>query len=148
MEKRNWAVRPDAQGYDEVRLITVPRYKTSELSGDEWRISVKAQYFRNGEMKLEEMVSSNMDHACNFMGYKHRLACEGEHQYYGGEADWCDQEGCSGKAVVVYKKKFNYCRDGHKSERPSEEHRKFCYKHKTRGDCGLDDTDDNYELVL
>lgn len=147
MKKRNWALRPDAQGFDEVRLITVPRYKTSDMSGDEWRISIKAQYFRNGEMKFEELVSSDMQYACAFMGYKYTIACEGMHQYFAGEDDWCDQEGCSNKATVVYKQKFDYCRDGHKSERESERFRKFCDNHKTRGDCGLNDADINYELV-
>ena len=30
---------PDDEWYDEVRIVTVPRYKTSGLSGDEWRFT-------------------------------------------------------------------------------------------------------------
>jgi hypothetical protein len=73
-------IRPNAQGFDEIRLITVPRYKQSGMSGDEWRISVKAQYFRKGELKFEENISHDMETACSFMGYKYQIACEGRHQ--------------------------------------------------------------------
>lgn len=145
MKYRN-AIRPNAQGFDEVRLVTRPRYKTSSMSGDEWRISVVAQYFRNGEIKFEETVSSNMETACAFMGYKYVAACEGTHQYYAGESDWCDQEGCSNKATIYYKRKYHYCREGHK-EVDGQSIRKFCNDHKTRGDCGLDDSDINYEVL-
>ena len=63
---QNWRfdMRPNAQGFDEVRLVTVPRYKTSELSGDEWRISICAEYFRNGELKFRETIAHDMEKAC------------------------------------------------------------------------------------
>gem|GEM_PF-6705725 len=43
--KDRYALRPDAQAFDEIRIVTVPRYKTSGLSGDEWRISAMIQFF-------------------------------------------------------------------------------------------------------
>jgi len=145
MNKPRRDIRPDAQGFDEVRLITVPRYKESGMSGDEWRISIKAQYWRKGELKFEETVASNMESACSFMGYKYTVACEGSFQFYGGEKDYCDQEGCSKKATVTYSKKHSFCRDGHKTENTDTVIRLFCDDHKTRGDCGLDDADCNYQ---
>jgi hypothetical protein len=33
------------QNVDEVRIATIPRYKTSDISGDEWRISAKIEFF-------------------------------------------------------------------------------------------------------
>ena len=36
----------DDEWYDEVRITTVPRYKTSSLSGDEWRTSARIQILR------------------------------------------------------------------------------------------------------
>jgi hypothetical protein len=43
------AQKPDAQAFDEVRIKTVPRYKTSGLSGDEWRISATIQLMLSGQ---------------------------------------------------------------------------------------------------
>jgi len=48
------ALRPDAQAFDEVRITTVPRYKMSGLSGDEWRISGKIQLLRKGRVVAEK----------------------------------------------------------------------------------------------
>lgn len=42
----NCDLRPDAQAFDEVRIVTVPRYKQSGLSGDEWRISAAIRLYR------------------------------------------------------------------------------------------------------
>ena len=47
-DKPSRALKPDAQAFDEVRIVTVPRYKRSDLSGDEWRISAEIQFYRNG----------------------------------------------------------------------------------------------------
>ena len=48
------ALKPDAQAFDEVRITTVPRYKMSGLSGDEWRISGKIQLLRKGKVVAEK----------------------------------------------------------------------------------------------
>jgi len=45
---------PDRQAYDEVRIITVPRYKNSELSGAEWRISAEVQFLHKGVVIFEK----------------------------------------------------------------------------------------------
>jgi len=137
------ALRPDAQAFDEVRLITVPRYKESELSGDEWRISVKAQYLRKGRVLYEESIAHNMEGAASYLGYKYVLAGE-KVGYYGGEENFCDQEGCSQRATTTYQLKKNYCRSGHESDPYGVEVRMFCDKHNQRGNCGLEDADSNY----
>lgn len=41
-QRKSCALRPDAQAFDEIRIVTVPRYKQSGLSGDEWRIHAEA----------------------------------------------------------------------------------------------------------
>jgi hypothetical protein len=48
MTSERRALRPDAQAFDEVRIVTVPRYKISGLSGDEWRISSHIEFYRKG----------------------------------------------------------------------------------------------------
>lgn len=144
----NRDIRPDAQGFDEVRLVTVPRYKTSGLSGDEWRISVIAEYYRKGRLITSEFIAHKMETAVNFLGYKYVVASENHPgAYFGGEGDFCDQEGCSKIATWTAVKKFDWSRDGHKSEKPSKSYRLFCDQHKIRGDCGLDDSDSNYEFI-
>lgn len=140
-------IRPDAQAFDEVRFKVVPRYKESELSGDEWRISVHMECYRKGQLKHEERVAHDMESAAAFMGYKYAIASESGGQFYGGEDDFCDQESCAKKATWKARKKFDYERQsGRKSEEPSNAYRLFCDQHKVRGDCGLDDADSNYEF--
>lgn len=148
------ALRPDAQAFDEVRITTVPRYKTSGLSGDEWRISAKIEFMRKGKVVHEER-SRDIQMACYHVGYLHSKACDDAKGYFAGEGDACDQEGCSEPATVTYAKKKDYCE---RCGKPSEivaitlngdrkSLRRFCDRHSTRGDCGLDDCDTNYEVV-
>lgn len=138
------ALKPDAQGFDRVVIETVPRYKTSGLSGDEWRISANIRVFRKGRL-IAERGARNIETAAAFLpGWLLELNDDGK-AFYAGEDNICDQEGCCADATVTYRLKARYCRDGHKSELASNEIRKFCDAHKRRGDCGLDDADLNYD---
>src|SRR5262245_527631 len=138
--------KPDAQAFDEVRITTVPRYKQSELSGDEWRISARIELLRNGVV-IAERSCRNVETACMFLpGFILEAQDDGK-AFFAGEDDFCDQEGCAEKATVTYRKKADYCREGHKSEPHTTTIRRFCERHKVRGDCGLDDADSNYERI-
>ena len=48
------------------------------------------------------------------------------------------------ESTVTYKMKKKFCREGHETIPHQTTVRKFCDTHKKRGDCGLDDADDNY----
>lgn len=139
-------LKPDAQACDKIIIETVPRFKESEMSGDEWRISARIQFWRKGVL-IKEEYASNIEYAVRLLDHKFIQFAEGGGAYYAGENDICDQEGCDQLAQVIAKKKFDYCREGHKSESPSSAYRMFCKKHKNRGDCGLDDSNQNYEFV-
>lgn len=141
------ALRPDAQPFDEIRLKVIPRYKTSGLSGDEWRISVNMELYRKGQLKHEEGIAHDMEGAMAFLSWKAIVAGENGAQYFAGEEDWCDQEGCAEKATVTYRLKSEFCKGGHKTECDSPVIRMFCDKHKRRGDCGFEDADINYEVI-
>ncbi len=146
-----FALRPDAQAFDEVRIVTVPRYKTSGLSGDEWRISAAVQLWRKGR-KIVEQSYRNVEIACAFASAVYLGAIDDGHAYFGGDGILCDQEGCSDIATVFLKLKAEYCsRDGHRSDPYQYDERPllrcFCEKHRTRGDCALDDADQNYEVI-
>jgi len=58
-EKYNYALRPDANSFDEIRIRTIPRYKTSGLSGDEWRISMVTEFLRKGKVVHETTAKNN-----------------------------------------------------------------------------------------
>ncbi len=141
------ALRPDAQAFDEVRIVTVPRYKQSGLSGDEWRIHAEAQFFRKGRLVFSQGCR-DVRTACGLAFGWYIAACDDGKGYFAGDGLTCDQEGCHEPASVRYRRKFHYCDEGH--QQPASDvslYRHFCERHETRGDCGLDDADANYELV-
>lgn len=145
--KSTWlALRPDAQAFDEIRIVTVPRYKESELSGDEWRISASIQFYRKGEM-VHESGCRNVEAAVTMLGGEYLRAIDNAKGHFGGDGIHCDQEGCSAPAIIRYSMKAEYCRAGHKSEVSRPTYRHFCERHHVRGDCGLDDADRNYEAA-
>ena len=141
-------LRPDAQAFDEVRIVTVPRYKQSGLSGDEWRISAITQIFRKGKL-IHDQEYANVEYAARLLDSLLIHLRESGSAYYAGEDELCDQEGCIEKATVFYQKKLDYCSScgNGKEITYARNYRKFCHKHKTRGDCGLDDADANYTLL-
>ena len=143
-------VRPDAQAFDEIRIVTTPRYKTSGLSGDEWRISARADFYRNGGIVFTSASYRNVEIVCNFMGALHATAIDDGFAYFAGIDGVCDQEGCPEPSTVTYRLRQRFTREGipypeDRMTRPI--HREFCNTHKRRGDCGLEDADHNYDLV-
>lgn len=154
MEKRmQRALKPDAQAFDEVRITTVPRYKTSGLSGDEWRISAKVQFLRNGVVRYEDGGFRNVETAVHMLSGVWFRARDDGHGYFAGEEDFCDQEGCKEPAIITYRVRREYSRDDpHEWNREIAESdrltvRRFCQRHAVRGDCAFDDADENYEKV-
>lgn len=151
-EKLKYALRPDAQAFDEIKIKVVPRYKTSGLSGDEWRISAKIEFYRKGKIYHTDVVG-DMQTACGMLYAKYLEAIEVHSKaYFAGDGVMCDQEGCSNPAKYLFKIKQEYCVGGGNCGQKKEHvlgdyHRCFCEEHKQRGDCGLEDADDNYELV-
>lgn len=147
VEKPNRAIRPDAQAFDEIRTKTLPRFKESELSGSEWRISAHTQFLRKGKV-VYEFTTSNIEYATRLMDSKAIDCSEGNGSYYAGEGELCDQEGCADRAAVVLRLKKRYSREGMSKDPYGTEVRYFCERHRHRGDCGLEDADENYEHFL
>lgn len=138
-------MKPDAQGFDEVRVITVPRYKTSGLSGDEWRISARIQFWRKGQIAHEIGWGRNVETALQGIGYHWLVAHDDGKALFCGERNICDQEGCCAPATVAYRKLADYDQSGNRSDLGDRvKFRLFCDEHKERGDCGLDDAAANY----
>lgn len=144
---RRRAMRPDQQRYDEVRIVTVPRFKQSDLSGDEWRISARIELIRKGQVVYEQSYR-NVETACQALPYVVLMAGEEGSVRQANIEDLCDQEGCSKRAEICYRKVADYCLEGHKTDPQfGDEYRYFCREHAHRGDCGLDDADRNYDEV-
>ncbi len=139
------ALRPDAQAFDEVRIITVPRYKESGLSGDEWRISATIQLWRKGVL-IHERGCGNIEAAVMLLGDTYLSAIDNGLAYFAGDGILCDQEGCNNPVAVRYQKIADYNNDGTKKEPLRATYRHFCERHSRRGDCGLDDADSNYVI--
>lgn len=140
-------LKPDAQAFDEVRITTVPRYKTSGLSGDEWRISGKIELLRKGNV-IHEQFYNSVEAAVKYLPMVWGQAIDEGKAMFAGEGEFCDQEGCSDKATVFYKLKKDYCDKGEAHEiKYGDRIRQFCDRHSRRGDCGMQDSDDNYELL-
>jgi hypothetical protein len=151
-EKIHTIIPPDRQAFDEIRITTVPRYKTSGMSGDEWRISALIQFLYKGEVVHEE-TSGNINYAVQML--QSHYVRQTEPIPYNPSEFWdkyCNQEGCKNEWVYMYKVKFRYCNEGHKTEHKPDsmwgtEVSRFCEEHNRRGDCGLQDADSNYELI-
>ena len=151
-EAKGNTMRPDAQAFDEVRIVTVPRYKTSGMSGDEWRISATIQFWRNGRMVHESGGLRNVETAMAFLPSEWHRAIDDGKAYFATEGDWCDQEGCAELAETVLRVKQRFCIGGGNCGSKLDSHgretrRQFCARHVRRGDCDLEDADSNYETV-
>lgn len=144
-KKLSRALKPDAQPFDKIVIETIPRYKQSELSGDEWRISAQCTFFRKGK-EVHSFGASTVQYAAYLVGARHIEACDDAKGFFAGEDNTCDQEGCSEQATWIHKKKFNYEKHtGQKNTYQYPEFRLFCDRHQRRGDCGIDDADSNYD---
>lgn len=142
---RDKAARPDKQRWDEVKIFTVERWKESEMSGDEYRISATAQLFYKGHM-VKKFEFSTVDDAIRYLDgaiiYNH------DGWDFIDDSFLCDQENCRAIADVKYKRLDAWTSRGDKETLYNWNlYRVFCTPHKTRGDCALDDADRNYEQV-
>lgn len=143
-KRKSCALRPDAQAFDEIRIFTVPRYKQSGLSGDEWRIHAECQFYRKGKLIFSEGCRDTKT-AAGLLYSWYVSACDDGKGYFAGDGITCDQEGCAEPVTVRLRRLAEYCNSGHKADVSDvSRYRHFCEKHKQRGDCGLDDADQNY----
>lgn len=149
-EKSLWHRRHhDWEAFDRIEMSVVPRYKTSGLSGDEWRYHVRVKLFFGGEL-VHELGFSNMDAALKLLPAQlANLTCPIADTILKRERTKCDQVGCDADAVARFRLKRLTSERGEYLD-PSEHqyadhYRQFCQRHLRRGDCGREDADDNYE---
>ena len=151
-DKPNYKRHDDDEWYDEIRISVKPRYKTSGMSGDEWRVSALVEVFRKGVL-LKERSFSKMHYAADFLpAILHEMADDGcPEDIYRKTQQLCFQPGCKEDGVVEYRiiDQFYPCYGDKMPKRDylGENHRRFCEAHAKRGDCGLEDADSNYILI-
>jgi hypothetical protein len=147
---------PDFQLYDEVRIRLVERWKDGELSGSEWRFSTRIEFLYKGLVIHETGYGGDMHWAIMGMGHQALLVSDSgvPDKVFKLERELCAQPGCQEKIAKWYRVKALYDNAGHREELPRSYHKPntvcaigFCDKHTHRGDCGLQDSDLNYELI-
>lgn len=149
--KKLWHKRhPDSGWYDRIEFDVVPRYKTSGLSGDEWRVSVRARWYFKGLLVGEEWFGRDIERAVSYLPHVLAVASDSgaSNEWLKHEEKKCDQPGCSADAVGRFKLKRETSQSGDwldTSESSFEHYRQFCRQHIRRGDCGREDSDSNYE---
>lgn len=140
---------------DEVRIVTVPRWKTSGLSGDEWRFSFRVELWRKGRVWAQKSCG-NMKYAAVIAAaalhlVDHELKNMGWEVLHEPRGDFalCFNPGCPEPATVEYrmKKEYDHGHETSSYRADNRPHRRFCDAHKRRGDCAFDDADTNYEPV-
>ena len=153
MTEERWvhADHPDDERYDKVTIDIVPRWKESELSGDEYRFSYVVKAWRKGEV-LVKRSWSRLEWALMALQYTIFIHIEEDgfdHEAWERTRQLCDQPGCANLPTVFYKRKKAYTKSGQElAEREyRREYRQFCVTHKRRGDCALDDADANYQEI-
>jgi hypothetical protein len=145
--KQKFALKPDAQAFDEIRIKVKNRFKTSGLSGNEWRISAEAEFYRKGELIDTVDCGPNMETACGLLYHRLCTQIDNGQAFFGADIDHCAQEGCSEKPTYLYRIKEAYNDQGMRTEMYDGYHRAFCDRHHERGDSALGDNDNNYELI-
>lgn len=138
---------------DHCEIVTVPRWKTSGLSGDEWRFSYRVVLRRKGYV-VKERDFGTLSYAAAWLALAMQTACPAEMpwpddapgQPY-GDGFLCDNPGCSGVATWRAWLKAEYDNRGQKYVSEwSAPFRVFCQQHSERGDCALEDATDNYDF--
>ena len=136
--------------YDRIELVVVPRLKTSNLSGDEWRTGVRIKFWFKGSV-VREAGARDIQTAMLLLGaayFEHSAPISDEQLHR--ERKSCDQPGCDKPFSVCYELKRLTAKDGSyldESENAFRYYRKFCDDHKYRGDCDREDCDENYTLI-
>lgn len=159
MENHPWFRQlSDDEWVEDIHIRTVPRLKESELSGDEWRTSAVVEFSRKGRVVKTESyhdIRNALVSIVKYAGlggmYPGNLGVMGDVTTELVE-NFCMQPGCSEPWTTEYKMTTEGC--GHCGNRKdltaqsySNHRRRFCDRHKYRGDSDLDDSDDNYTLV-
>lgn len=140
---------PDFQTYDRVTIDLVPRFKTSGLSGDEWRTSARVLLFFKGE-KVHETHYNDVDTALRLLHANLPEAIPERVIELETIERRCDQPGCAKPSTATFRVRKEFTADGRALAADGRDYalvRWFCADHAERGNAGREDNDRNYELI-
>jgi hypothetical protein len=139
---------PACEGIDRIEITCVERWKTSELSGDEWRFSYVVRGYFKGVVVLEYSRNRLREAAAHLPFEIDRGRDDGAAKQWQERREIsCDPPGCPAEPTRWLELTDEYSRQG---EGPLPQtvgihhYRKFCEAHKDRGDCAREDADANY----
>lgn len=148
MKSEHHKRHPDFVAFDAVTIEVVERWKESYLSGDEWRFSATVKLYFKGVIITTETYGSLDQAMMRLQALYHDKASPVPDEWLEIEARSCDQPGCANPAQYKHILRHEYSHSGQKLEKGySTSFRQFCERHKKRGDCGLEDSDKNYEVI-
>ena len=139
----------DWEFVDEINVRIVPRYKTSGMSGDEWRQHVQVDFKLKGEVVGGAGFRDIDAMLIGIGGAYHALGDSGipDEALKVDDAS-CDQPSCRNAAVGRFEIKRLTSERGEYLDPEEQKYaryfRKFCRVHLRRGDCSREDCDDNY----
>ncbi len=138
------------QSYDQVVKTTKYRYKMSKASGNEWRSKWDSQYFLKGVDVTYAVKHIYDNYNGNLISEEfdfNKLSKIDQSKIM----ECCYQKGCSELYTRIYRLKYKYfflySYDKKVEKTSTDLCRCFCERHATRGDCSLEDSDDNYEQI-
>lgn len=145
----------DRSFFDAFEVQRIEHYKTSSLSGDQWRFRWIVRLYRKGVAYVERIVGGH-DGAFAATVAAEGLAIGSE---VFGASGWttllevpseegtCCQPCCAKPATVRYAMRLEYDQTCFFSRAVPDDcvyYREFCEDHRERGDAGLDDGGTNY----
>lgn len=152
---------PEDDGVISVVMKRIPRWKESELSGDEWRYTLSTMvefkdWFNGGSNKVKIFGLNFVDMSLKLASLLNEELSHGNQKsvpYMVKEPNEilvCFQPGCIEPPANVYiiKQQWTYHPyQGQKMDHYGKWVRAFCERHSNRGDCDLEDSNNNYELL-
>lgn len=146
----NYKALSDDEGVDRIEIVATPRYKTSGMSGDEWRVGAVVRFYRKDEQVHEDFRTSLAAAVRHLPYLLDGVLSESKKALWGVTEHECHQYGCADPAEIIVRLRQEFARNGD-GPLPDlgywENRRAFCRRHGVRGDSDREDCDDNYETV-
>lgn len=143
----------DDEWIDEITFTTIPRYKESYLSGEEWRTGIRIDMKRKGKVLFTKRTN-RMQSAVAYIPWGVAIAGEDptdpevvEEMSWEENSSYCAQPGCVCKATEFFAIKVLYNREGDRCSYQTKSWRGFCTDHVQRGNQDMEDNDDNYRRL-
>lgn len=152
----NWYFHRNDEHHDSVTMEQTERFKTSDISGDEWRFLTTVKLQWKGRV-LAETTFGNMDNALR--GVDAWVTSLYDWGREGGPLELdrelrvklCFQPKCPNDAVSTFRLKEVWNRQGccrtDDNDWSSPQYVRYCNRHVARGDSGRTDSDGNMVLV-